>query len=396
MGAEVTGGGEAPGPRDGTTYERFIPVRKLEFQRRLRKDFGFTGAEGKRFDVFCDLLGQLYRHTYEELLNDLEECYAPFNPDAETVTLDRWDDAELERRKARLRERFAELLDIANYEHMTSEDFTRAFNERSAFGIQVVVDTSEYELLDIFYRGVGEMELPLTWLRRLLRKPPLREESYRRLVALVKRADQDCVHIKVFKDIPRNSLETLMPQAHVRMQLLDKLRLGGSGAVGVAFSSIRIAGKAFQFLGSLTVASVVCVLAAALYALKTFIGFKSTKQRYFSNLARRLYSNSLVSNLNVILSAIDLAVVEETQEALLAWCVLNRERELIPREEVKRRAEAYLRDTYGVTVNYEIGDAIGKLVARDLLIDEADGLSVFDLETSVRKLDHLWDGLYEG
>ena len=396
MDGEVARRGEAPKPGNETSYERFIPVRKLEFQRRLRDDFGFTGQEGKRFDVFSDLLGQLYRHTYEELLNDLEECYAPFNPDSETVTLDEWDAAELERRKARLRERFAELLDIANYEHMTSEDFTKAFNERSAFGISVVVDTSEYELLDIFYRGTGETEMPLSLWRRLTRKPPLRVASYRRLVAMVKRVDQEFVYIKVFKDIPRNSLETLMPQVHVRMQLLDKLRLGGSGAVGVIFSSMRIAGKAFQFLGSFTVASVVCVLAATLYALKTFIGFKNTKQRYFSNLARRLYSNSLVSNLSVILSAIDLAVIEETQEALLAWCVLNQERELIPREEVKRRAEAYLRETYGVSVDYEIGDAIEKLVDRGLLIDEDGGLSVFDLETSVRKLDHLWDGLYEG
>ena len=377
-----------------TDYQRFIPVRKAEFLRRLKEDFGFTGARGGRFDMFCELLYHLYRHTYEALFNELIECYDPFDPDRETVTLDTCDDAERERRKTRFCERFAELMDVANYERMTREEFEKAFRERPAFGIQVYVDTGDYEILEIFYRGHGDKKFQKRSVRSLMRKVDVSVDCYRRLVAVVKRRDQPFIHIKVFKDIPKNALETLLPHVQVRMKLLDKLKLGGSGLAGVVFASLRIASKAFQFVGSVAFATLIAICAACGYALKTFLGFKSTQQRYFSDLARTLYANSLVSNLSVIQAGIDMAVEEELQEAALAWCVLNGEKELIPKQEVKRRAEAYLEERYGVSVDYEIGDALAKLVGRGLLIDREGGLSVFGLDESLRKLDAIWDGLY--
>jgi predicted ATP-dependent Lon-type protease len=87
-------------------------------------------------------------------------------------------------------------------------------------------------------------------------------------------------------------------------------------------------------------------------------------------------------------------VAEELAEALIAWCILDREKKLIPAEEVKHRAEEYLKRTYGIEVEYEIGDALRKLEDRGLLINHHPGLNVLGLERSLKTLDKGWDGVF--
>jgi len=139
----------------------------------------------------------------------------------------------------------------------------------------------------------------------------------------------------------------------------------------------------------------VAVVAAGGYGLKTFFGFKKMKESYISDLARRLYFCNLDNNIGVLRSVVDMAVEEELEEAVIAWCILDAEKKMIPEEEVKRRAEDYLARTYGLDVDYEIGDALRKLVDRKLLLRTEDGLSVKPLRESLEILEARWNGCFE-
>lgn len=375
------------------TYHRFIPVRRKELVRRLRQDFGFHGDRAHRFNMFVDLLYQLYRYSYDGLFNQIKECYYPFNPDRDTVTLDEFDPKRLRRCRKHLCELFEQLMNLANYECMSREDFEKYVRERPVFGLQVKVDTSQYEELHVYYRGGIVRQFEQRNVRKWFRKECIDVDCFQRLIILIKvRGDPEVV-IKLFKDVPASALEMMLPKVNIKMSVIDKLKLGGSGAAGIIGGSVRIALRTLR-MGSLTFAIGVALIAAGGYAVKTFLGFKKLKEMYFSNLARRLYFSNLDNNLGVIRSAIDMAVEEELEEAILAWCILDQEKEMIPREEVDRRAEAYLTETYGVDVDFEIGDAIDKLIERQLLIETPEGLSVKPLEESLEILDGKWDGLY--
>jgi len=375
-------------------YHRFIPVRKAELIRNLRADFGIAAEQAQRFDVFADLLKELFRHSFDAVLEEMTECYYPFNPDRDTVTLDEFDASERLSRRARLCELFSELMNVANCERMTKSQFEEYVAERSVFDIDVRVDAGEYDELLVFYRGELLRNFERRTIRRLFRKEQVCVDCFQRLFILLKTKEDPHVYIKMFKEIPANALETLLPKLDIRMRLSDKLRLGGSGMAGVLGASIRMGAGAFKYVRSLPLASGIAVIAAGFYGARTFLGFRKMWESYVADLAKRLYFNNLDNNLGVIRSLIDMAVEEELEEALLAWCILNEEPRPIPPGELKKRAEAYLLERYKVEVEFEHEDALRKLRDRGMLTEEEEGLSVLSLQESMKILDGRWDDLY--
>jgi len=231
------------------SYHRFIPVRKAELIQGLKRDFGFDGKRGERFDMLASLLHQLYRYSFDAVFEEIKECYYPFNPDRDTVTLDRFDEPELLRRRRQLEELFSQLMNVANCERMTDATFQKYVNERSVFGLDVRVDTDEYEALMVFYRGELQRTFERRALRKFFRKEEFSVDCFQRLIVLIKAVGDEHVYIKLFKDVPANALETLLPRLDIRMKLIDKMKLGGSGLAGVLLASVRFAVKAFQFAG---------------------------------------------------------------------------------------------------------------------------------------------------
>jgi len=120
---------------------------------------------------------------------------------------------------------------------------------------------------------------------------------------------------------------------------------------------------------------------------------------------------------------VDAAEAEESKELLLAYFILYVERDRdYTVEELDRRVEAWLRARFDVDVDFEVDDAVRKLIEKDLIAERvvepapvaparggsaAEGssnespaprriLKVYDLPSSLRRLDEWWDNFFVG
>jgi hypothetical protein len=118
---------------------------------------------------------------------------------------------------------------------------------------------------------------------------------------------------------------------------------------------------------------------------------------------------------------IDSAEAEQCKELLLAYFLLYVERDRdFTQEQLDRRAEQWLATEFGVTVDFDVSAAVQKLVDKDLVAhkqvlaedkvrlsppdSKASGLTstannpilkVFDLPSSLRRLDEAWDDCFD-
>jgi hypothetical protein len=133
------------------------------------------------------------------------------------------------------------------------------------------------------------------------------------------------------------------------------------------------------------------------YGLRSFHGYLQTKQRYQLSLTESLYYKNLDNNAGVLMRLVDEAEEQENREALLAYYFLRRE--LAPAglaaDELDRRIEAFLQAQLHRAVDFEVGDALDKLVRWRLVETLPEGrLRALPLEAALTTLDSAWDQIF--
>ena len=64
--------------------------------------------------------------------------------------------------------------------------------------------------------------------------------------------------------------------------------------------------------------------------------------------------------------------------------------------ELDQRIEAWLRERFGVDIDFEVHDALGKLERLEVLSQDAEGrLSVPPIREALTRLDRQWDGYFQ-
>ena len=366
----------------------FIPVelqRVTEDLEALAREGGEDVATVR--SVFTLYVGRLRQHLAEQLTR-LKACYAPYDPDAETVpsrAAPPRSESSLEEVVAGLRR----MLERANFSELAEADVHQALHKRSPRGLQVHVDLEEFDVLGFWARGSDErVDARRRW------SSPWREERvatpiYRRLCVLVKLADEpgsrpeesvyratrdddelrgDCLYVKLFRDVAYSDLEMVLPNTRVRMTGLDKVKLGmtgGGGTVGgLAATFTKIGAAANPMTWGIALAGLAGVLWRQLSKLF------HQRVRYMAALTGKLYCRNLDNNFGAITRLVELAEEEDCKEALLAWFFLSRAGALgLGLEELDARVEAHLRDTYGVELDFEVRDAVDKLKDAGVLFD---------------------------
>ncbi len=139
-------------------------------------------------------------------------------------------------------------------------------------------------------------------------------------------------------------------------------------------------------------------------AIRGVFGFLSRKTKYMNTLSSNLYFQNSANNASALTHLVDSAETEECKELLLAYYILYVERRRdYTQDGLDRRAEQWLRTEFGVEANFEVSDAVRKLVEKDVLFRlpppaaGADGesvLKVYDLPSALRRLDAVWDAYY--
>lgn len=397
---------------DHADREQFIPIRVSDLVGFLCTESGplagqkVSDVEQARFRRFARSVAAHIHAVYLAELRQLKDTYATFDPDADPKPLARPSDAERAIALDKLFETFVHLMTRANYRRLSPDELKIVMEGASDWGIDMDVAWNAFDKIEVFYRGKGtSTRFRRNW-RRWFRKEAVTVPTFTRVAVVLKQrahnrlgedADTRSVFMKLFKDIPQMDIEMLLPGTRLKMPGLERLKLGGSitssvgyvaWKVGMSFTSLTTAFLAGSFLT--LYAPVALVLG---YGYKTWYGFQVTKQQYSLQLTQSLYYQNLDNNAGVLFRMLDEAEEQEVREALLGYFYLWRyagDRGWTP-DELDDYVELDIEKRLNLPVDFEIRDAMQKLVAAGLVESDGERYRALPIDTAQAKLDELWD-----
>jgi hypothetical protein len=398
-----------PSPSESTAFssgrEHFIPLRPADLAQRLADEPAVTIFDREHFRQFCRLAEATIHHEYHSRLVELKNSYAPFDPDNDAAPGPDLTTGERNARCRRLFDRFDALLTRANYRRLSRHDLELALRTPTGDGLSLHLDLAIFERLEIYTRG--DCLLPRvgrSW-RSLWRGEQLLVPTYRRL-AVIFRLKQQTPHtdpldtravvLKLFKNIPQQDVETLLPGANIRIGWLEQAKIVLPTLSGVGLTIFKLlkgaAAVAFASLYGL-LAFLALVSGVVGYGLRSFYGYLRTREKYQLSLTRSLYFQNLDNNAGVLYHLVNEAEEQEFRELVLAWWLLWRGGlQGSKAADLDAAAEKWLRERCGLTVDFEVSDALSKLERLGLAAKSPTGRwRCISIEAALATLDRAWD-----
>ena len=401
------------------TPYRFIPFRKHDVVEMCLQDAKLAGQEDD-FRQLYYMLSSIFHFEFHQIIESLKDSYAPVDPDTDTRSYNNAQPLS----DLNFVELLGGLLEKANYEQISEVELNQALTEASMFKIRLHVDFDDFSEVLLFCRGVSQREETLTSLFGLIKKT-IRFTNYDRVVLYIRfRDDYDGAHaslptckpgatlLKLFQNVPRADLEMLFPNTAVRMRPMDKLLIGVPAVISGGIVLTTKLGTSLVLLGSLlgfwlglssepvelNKTGIMILLAgvAALggYLWKQFNNFKNRKLRFMQALTQNLYFKNLDNNAGVFHRLANDAEEEECKEAVLAYYFLLTSKTAMTRVELDRAIEHWLREKWQCTVDFEIDDALNKLLALGLVSESDEKLRVVSIQDGIKVLDARWDDYF--
>ena len=443
---------------------KFIPLRTDDLVSALCEETRSPG-DAEKLRRVAELVEATYHYDFHDVLKRARRTYHVFNPDADTLKLGGAD--SLDARFDGMVEALKELLTAANYREFPVPELNELMTSSAPRGLNVKVNLDKYEKVLIFRRGrqyAPKPKPPLSCWRSLRKSEPEApelEEVIQRLMILIKlRAQEDveefydkyvktaaesepererrmareavlgkkdegandaagtgipAIFLKVFKNVPASTLQTLFPDVTIQMTLADKGKILLPLAAGILGVINRVI-PALLVLGTLVTAVVagraidwahlkdqlfpilMAFVIVGTISFKVFSKYRITKDRHQARLMKTLYFHNLDNNAGVFDFLVHEAEEEECKEALLAYWFLLTERNpdgtCFTEEELDDRIEQWLRDRFGLELDFEVDDALRKLQDKRLLTRDGERLTVLPLDEALVRLDELWDNIF--
>lgn len=414
-------------PESARGRERFIPVTRFALLDRLTSPTAWAAGEAKEARRFFRYLDHWRRQQYNAELHVLEETYEPFSPDSDLLLTRAFTQEERAVMQARVIRGMQHILTQANYVQIDHNDVQQILTQDSAYGLDLHVDLEVFEEVLLFYRGASsrrdqrrrwhkfylreQFDIPIfqrlfllfklkpfdKHVRELMEKKKL---SRRDAEKAVKRARESissevkdsCIYMKLFKNIPRSDVEMVFPNTRVRFRFYDKLRLGATAGGGLTLGTVSAAGKV-ALLATNPIAAAGALVGLGGIAFRQAMNFMNQKQRYMVVMAQNLYFHAMADNRGVMLKLAARAAEEDIKEEMLLYAVLTKEvsrRQDIP--EIDAAIEQYLAASFGVSVDFDITDALERLIADGIVSEQPDGtLTALSPAQAASHIDKKWD-----
>lgn len=380
--------------------EAFIPLRKRDLAETLARYPSLSTESAVAFQRFCRLLHALVHCHLEATLDELKDAYAPFDPDADTRAGSSLSKLERDLRREALFEAFGRLLARANFHRLAEAQINAALEDRSHWGLHLTVDFTLFDRLELYYRGDRMGTRYRRAWRNRFRSEAIDVPIYQRLVLIfhLKREqkyssvlDTDDVYLKLFKDIPKLDLDMLLPGSQVKMSLFDRARVALPTLSGIGIVLYKLIWATAMAFGS-TLAFLGLVGGTVGYGVRSLYGYLNTRQKYQLNLTQSLYYQNIDNNAGVIHRLLDEAAEQENREVMLAYFFLwnDAPSEGLSAAALDARIEAWLQKEAEQSVDFEIADALGKLVQFRLVRQSGERWQAVPIEEAVRLLAEHW------
>ncbi len=406
-GSVPIGGNLDGGVRCASGQEHYIPVRKSQLIAALSELPQLPEEHREAFRSLCQLLEATFHHRFHREFEYLKDDYAPFDPDQ--LVEGASNDGELgePQQIETLFGRFGQLLTKANYSRLDREEIKLAIGAASEWGVRLKVDLDFFRQLEVYARGdvLGQRERR-RW-RNFYRPEVVDVPIYERLAVMFRirevpgytgAVSPQAVYIKLFKNIPKQDVDMLLPGSKVQMSLLDQGKILLPTVSGAALSLFKVV-KLLAFASLYGMFTFLAAVGGTLgYGAKSFFGYLRTKDKYQHHLTRSLYYQNLDNNAGVLFRLLDEAEAQEFRESILAWFVLWCEAlpEGWTEQALDRRVERLLWELFRIQVDFEIDDALDKLQTLGLAhCDEQSHWHAVEIEQALEKLDAAWDGYFD-
>jgi len=414
-------------PEGERDRERFIPVTRFALIDRLTAPALWPAGQALEARRFFRYLDHWRRQQYNAELHELEETYEPFSPDSDLLMTRTFTPAERSIMQRRVVEGMTRILEQANYERIDHNDVEMILTRDSAYGLDLYVDLDAFEEVLLYYRGAStkrdhrrpwhrfylkqEFDIPIfqrlfllfklkpfeTRVREVMQAEKLNRREAEKVVkrsraGMPPEVREDNIYMKLFKNIPRSDLEMVFPNTQVRFRLFDKLWLGATASSGLGLGAFGAAGK-LALLATNPIAAMGAVVGLGGVAVRQATNFMNQKQRYMVVMAQNLYFHAMADNRGVMLKLAARAAEEDIKEEMLLYSVLAKERarrQDLP--EIDAAIEQYLAASFGVNVNFDIPDAVSRLIADGIVTERSDGtLSTLPPKEAALHIDRKWD-----
>jgi hypothetical protein len=422
---DVMGQGEHAAP------ETFLPVTKAALMDRLTEEARWPGQDVRDVRRLFRYLDYWRQQQYNSRLLGLLEAYEPFSPDTDLLETRTFTDAERNELQRRVISGVERLLLSANFRRLDPSQVDLILTSASIYGLDLHVDLQAFEEVLIYYRGIADDIHERRSIKKFGRKEEFKVPVFRRLCVLFKlkpldvrvreimaekswsearatrhvtrlramlpRAVKDGnIYIKLFRNIPHTDLEMVFPNTQVKFRLWDKVRLGATAGGGVGFGLFTSAGK-IALLASNPLAAAGAAVGIGGIAFRQAMAFVNQKQRYMVVMAQNLYFHAMADNRGVIVKIAGRAAEEDTKEEWLLYSVLAKaqaSRSDVPA--IDKAIEDRLRQEFGLDVDFDVSDALRRLIADGVVTEYPDGtFAVLPPRDAALHIDARWDQLLD-
>lgn len=367
--------------------DRYVPVRIEALMAEIAE-------EPERFGEIAECIDALelaFEHaivqettTFKRLVG---RTYEAFNPARETIAHEEHDahDRDIEA----LRSMVAYLLDKANYEPLEEGQLEATLHLASTHGMRIRVNPDRVQFLDLYVRGRAETSRSVRTWRHPIRGEERPVEIFRRLAVVFRPSDEPRVSLKLFREIPLEDVEALLPHAEPQMTRFDKLKIvgGGLGALGgiaTKLWAVLVNGAAIAsgFLWAATAAAVGL-------SVRSILGYRHAKKVRASQMTHHLYYQNVANNAGVLDQLLASIGHEELKEAMLGYVVLHSDPSIHDMRSFESAVSGWLRDAFGVRVDFDGPDAHESLTRLELWAD-AEAWTVVSPTEAIARMDGRW------
>jgi hypothetical protein len=302
---------------------KFIPLTAQTLLQELLNDTRarrlLKEPDLQLFQKVAQLLQNLYHHEFHQHTKHFIELYSPLCHDTETYSLRPPSQKTLNQNQAELLSHLEKLLSQANYYSLDpTQELQHRLSEKHPLAQKIPLD--EFEVFKVYIRSapLRPSLIPVD--------PAQTPETYSRvcLLAQFKKdphfdfKDHPYLYLKLFKNIPKEQLERIVPQGNYQIPLSLKRR------TTLSFFCLLFSTTFFYFQTLFSPHLFFWLIPAlfALYLLGCIRKQEILRQKHWSSFNTALYFSSMDHNFGVFYHLIQSAEEEEFKEALLVYYFL--------------------------------------------------------------------------
>ncbi|NND99685.1 MAG: DUF3754 domain-containing protein [Pirellulaceae bacterium] len=314
------------------------------------------------------------------------ELYAALDPDTDSLIPEQVDRQESDLETTQLMALCDEILIRAGYRRLAQQEIENCVGIASQWGVPLHVNFDLFEHLAVYARGdVVGTRLRRQW-RKLYQTEQVDVPIYQRMVVVFELQDDNhtaeelaasAVHLRMFKNIPKQDVDMLLPGTRVRLSKIDRAKIIVPSLGGWLLSMRKIAQIMFLWfaLAYYSVAVIaILVLAGIGYFIKSLFSYFRTKDKRLLDLTRNLYFQKLDTNAGVAYRMIQQAHRQSTVESILAYYAIATSDQPISNRRLRRRCERILREAIEIETSFQVDRALVALCESNMIQPSGDGL----------------------